>query len=133
MRGVRRSRTSLETGYRAGDEIVGGAGGALVGVVDNDDGVVGEVRDRERDAVILVGEGVAAVVEVGANAGRGPWRGGEECAEVHVVEGDLAGRGVRVEGAAKSVGGAVELREIVACEDSRRGFEAAAPTRLAPL
>jgi hypothetical protein len=35
------------------------------------------------------------------------------------VESDLAGRGVRVEGAAEGVGGAVELREIVACEDAR--------------
>ena len=48
-----------------------------------------------------------------------PWRGGEEVAEIHVVEGDLAGRGVRVEGAAECVGGAVELREIVACENAR--------------
>ncbi len=31
---------------------------------------------------------------------------------------DLAGRGVRVEGAAERVGGAVELREIVACENA---------------
>ena len=76
------------------------------------------MRDCERDAVVLIGEGVAAVVEVGADARGGPWRGGEEGAEVHVVEGDLAGGGVRVEGAAESVGGAVELREIVACEDS---------------
>src|SRR5208282_2048700 len=55
----------------------------------------------------------------GADARGMPWRGGKEVAEVEVVEGDLAGRGVRVERAAESVGGAVELREIVACEDAR--------------
>ena len=59
----------LEAGEGARHEMVGRAGGALVGVIDNYDGVVGEVRDGERDAVILIGEGVAAIVEVGADAG----------------------------------------------------------------
>ena len=117
--GVRKSRTSLKPGQRAGDEIVGGAGGAFVGVVDYDDGVVGEMRDCERDAVILIGERMAAVVEVRADACGSHGAAAKNCAEVHVVECDLAGRGVSVEGAAKCVRGAVELREIVACEDSR--------------
>jgi hypothetical protein len=62
---------------------------------------------------------MAAVVKVGADARRAPWDGGKEIAEVHVMEGDLAGRGVRVERAPERVGGAVELREIVACENAR--------------
>ena len=61
---------------------------------------------------------MAAVVEVGADARGAPWRGGEEVAEVHVVESDLAGARVRVEGAAECVGRTVELREIIACEDA---------------
>ncbi len=109
----------IEALQRARDQVVGGAGGAFVGVVDDDYGVVGEVRDGEREAVVLIVKTVAAVVEVGADARGGPWRGRKEVAEVHVVEGDLADCGVRVEGAAERVGGAVELREIVACEDTR--------------
>src|SRR5271166_3551127 len=109
----------LEAGEGARDEAVGGTRGAFVGVVDDDDGVVGEMRDGQRDAVVLIGEGVAAVVEVGADARGTPWRGVEEVAEVDVVEGDLAGRGAGVERAAERVGGAVELREIVAGEDAR--------------
>ncbi len=76
----------FEVGEGARDEVVGGAGGALVGVVDDDDGVVGEVIDGEREAVVLIVKGVAAVVEVGADARGTPWRGGEEGAEIHVVE-----------------------------------------------
>ena len=63
----------------------------------------------------------------------GPWRGREEGAEVHVVEGDLAGRGVRFEGAAERVGGAVELREIVACEDSGLGIRGGGADQARPL
>ncbi len=112
-------QNQFEALQSARDQVVGGAGGAFVGVVDYDYRVVGEMRDGEGYAVVLIVKGVAAVVEVGADARGAPWRGGEESAEVHVVEGDLAGRGVRVEGAAERVGGAVELREIVACEDAR--------------
>jgi len=109
----------FERGKGTRDEAVGGASGAFVGVVDDDEGVVGELGECECDAVILIAKGMAAVVEIGANARGTPWRGGKEIAEVDVVEGDLAGRGVRVQRAAESVGGAVELREIVACEDAR--------------
>jgi hypothetical protein len=109
----------FEAVQSAGDEVVGGAGGALVGIVDDYHGVVGEVRDCHRDTVVLIAKGVSAVVEVSADACGTPWRGSHEGAEIEIVEGDLAGRGVSVEGAAKSVGGAVELREIVAGEDAR--------------
>lgn len=109
----------FEGGQGARDEAVGGASGAFVGVVDDDDGVVGEMGECECDAVILIAKGMAAVVEVGADGRGAPWRGGKEIAEVHVVEGDLAGRSVRVERAAKRVGSAVKLREIVACENAR--------------
>ena len=109
----------FERGQGARDESVGGASGAFVGVVDDDEGVVGEPGECECDAVILIAKGMAAVIEVGADACGTPWCGGKEIAEVHVVEGDLAGRGVRVERAAERVGGAVELREIVAREDAR--------------
>ena len=108
----------LEAAQGSCDEVVSGAGGAFVGVVDDYYGVVGEVRDGEGDAVVLIAKRMAAVVEVGADASGTPWRGGHEVAEVHIAENDLAGRGVRVEGAAERVGGAVELREIVACEDA---------------
>ena len=102
----------------ARDQMVGGAGGAFVGVVDDDDGIVSEMRDGERDAVVLILKGVAAVVEIGADARGSPWRGGKEVAEIHVVEDDLARCCVRVEGAAECVGRTVELREIIACEDA---------------
>ena len=116
-------RAQIEEEFEAGqgtcDEVVGGASGAFVGVVDDDEGVVGEPGECECNAVKLIAKGMAAVIEVGADARGTPWRGGKEIAEVQVVEGDLAGRGVRVKRAAERVGGAVELREIVACEDAR--------------
>src|SRR4029077_4663346 len=98
----------FEAGDGAGDQLVGGAGGAVVCIVDNDYGVVGEPGKRERDAVVLVAKGVAAVVEVGADAGGTPWRVDKKTAEVEVVEGYLAGRGVDVEGVAERFGNAVE-------------------------
>src|SRR6266404_6186183 len=101
----------FEAGDRARDQLVGGAGGAFVGIVDDDEGVVGEIRKRARDAVVLIAKGVAAVVEVGADAGGTPWRVGKEIAEVEILEGHLAGRGMSVEGTVESVANAVELRE----------------------
>src|ERR1700756_4723503 len=50
------------------------------------------------------------------SAGGTPWRVDKKTAEVEIVEGYLAGRGVGVEGAAERLGDAVELREIVACK-----------------
>src|SRR5713226_6723981 len=112
----------FQAGNGARDELIGRAGGAFVGVVDDDDGVVGEMGERERDAVVLIAKGMAAVVEVGADATRTPRRGREKFAEVEVVESGLAGRGAGVEGAAERVGGAAELREIVASENGRIGI-----------
>jgi hypothetical protein len=112
----------FEAEHGARDESARRAGGALVGVVDDDDGVVGEMGKCESEAVVLIAKGVAAVVEVGADATRAPWRGGKKFAEVEVVEGDLAGRGAGVEGASERGRSAVELREIVAGENSRIGI-----------
>ena len=107
----------FEAGDSARDELVGGAGGAFVGIVDDDEGVVGEIRKRARDAVVLIAKGVAAVVEVGADAGGTPWRVGKETAEVEIVKGYLAALGTGVEGFAERFADAVELREIIASEN----------------
>ena len=116
-------RAQVEDEFEAGNsaryQIVGGASDAFVGIVDDYDSVVGEMRKSEGHAVVLIAKRMAAVVEVGADASRTPWRGGEKVAEIHVVESDLGGRGVSVERAAEGVGGAVELREIVASENAR--------------
>jgi hypothetical protein len=114
----------FEAGDRAGDELVGGTCGAFVGIVDNDDGVFGEIGKRERDPVVLIAKRVAAVVELGADAGRTPWRVDKKTAEVEVVEGYLAGRGVSVEGVAERFVNAVVLREIVASKHTRARISA---------
>ena len=82
----------LEARHHPRKERVGGARLALVGVVDDDEGVVGEGGQGILQALELIGEAMAAIEEVGADAGGTPWRLAQKIARRHVVELDLAGR-----------------------------------------
>ena len=93
---------------------------------------------READSVILILEGMAAVVEVGADFRRTPWRLGHKLAEIQVAELDLTRPRELRQDSVQSLGGAVELGKIVTGinprvrisgrrADQARAFVASAP------
>ena len=113
----------LEAGHHPREERIGGARFALVGVIDDDERVVGEGGQGILQALELIGEAVAAIEEVGADARGTPWRIAQEMARLHVVELDLTGR-VTIEVGLQDFRGAVELGKIVACENLRARISA---------
>src|SRR5579885_471692 len=108
----------IEAPGLAGDQAVGGARRPLVGVIDHDERVRGEMRNRQAQPIVLLLERMPAVVEVRADTGWTPRRLAHELPKIHVEEPYLPGRGVLIQRRAQGIGGAVKLREIVAGEDA---------------
>src|SRR5581483_6227107 len=112
----------IEAPGLAGDQAVCGARRPLVGVIDHDERVRGEMRNRQAQPIVLLLERMPAVIKVRADTGWTPRRLAHELPKIHVEEPYLPGRGVLIQRRAQGIGGAVKLREVVASEDALLGI-----------